>query len=188
MLKYQSNPTAHSGFSLLETLIALVIFSVGLLGTAAMQTVTKKATYDAVQRTTAAMLAAGLLERMRANPTVLDDYLGVVTAMPAAPATDCETVTCDPTEISVYDLWSFGRVIDGALETSGSSSSGGLYDPTLCVGGPADGSSGIYTVAIAWRGTSDIPNVSANTCGAGRYGTANVNRRLLTFATFLDAS
>ena len=187
MLKFPSQTVTQRGFSMLETLIALVVFSVGLLGTAALQTVSKKATYDSVQRTTAAMLASDLLERMRANPTVLDDYLGVLTVMPTAmPATDCAAVQCDPDEIATYDLWSFGRLLSGAAETTGTASSGGLMDPTLCVAGPADGSAGFYEVAVAWRGRSNLPNRSAHLCGTGRYGTEEAERRLLTFLTFLD--
>lgn len=189
MLNFRSHAPGQRGFSLLETLIALVVFSVGLLGTAALQTVSKKATYDAVQRTTAAILAADLLERMRANPTALDSYLGTVTAMPTAlPAADCEAGACDPNEIATYDLWSFGQVLGGNLETTANGASGGLMDPTLCVSGPADGSSGFYEVAIVWRGRSDFPNRSAHNCGAGRYGSGDASRRLLTFITFLDAS
>ena len=56
------------GFSLLELLIALIVFSIGLLAIAGLQTVSKQSNYEAVQRTTAAQVANGLLEDMRSVP------------------------------------------------------------------------------------------------------------------------
>jgi len=61
----ESNPMTsnkcQSGFSLLELLIALVIFSVGLLGIAGLQVVSKQASYESQQRTIASEVAYALL-------------------------------------------------------------------------------------------------------------------------------
>ncbi len=181
-------PARSHGFSLIEVLVTLVVFSVGLLGTAAMQIVSKKATYDAVQRTAAAMVASDLLERMRANPEVLDQYLGVVIGgMQAAPVADCEGAVCAADDLASYDRWSISQAVAGAAESSPNGASGGLADATFCVAGPADGSSGFYEVAIAWRGRTMVPNRSTHGCGAGRYGAQDGYRRLLRFTTFLEA-
>jgi prepilin-type N-terminal cleavage/methylation domain-containing protein len=55
------------GFSLLELLVALVVFSIGLLAVAGLQTVSKQANFEGIQRTTASQIATGLLEDMRMN-------------------------------------------------------------------------------------------------------------------------
>jgi type IV pilus assembly protein PilV len=55
------------GMTLIEVLVTLVIISVGLLGVAALQLTTLRNNYDAYVRSQAAMLAADLLDRMRAN-------------------------------------------------------------------------------------------------------------------------
>jgi len=49
------------------------------------------------------------------------------------------------------------------------------------------GESGIYTVAIAWRGKAALSNPTASTCGSatGLYGANNEYRRLLVFSTFI---
>jgi type IV pilus assembly protein PilV len=55
------------GMTLVEVLVTMVITSVGLLGVAAMQLTSLRNNYDAYVRSQAAMLAADLLDRMRAN-------------------------------------------------------------------------------------------------------------------------
>ncbi len=41
----------NRGFSLLEMLVALMVFSIGLLAIAGLQTISKQANFEAVQRT-----------------------------------------------------------------------------------------------------------------------------------------
>jgi len=63
------------GFSLLELLIALIVFSIGLLAIAGLQTVSKQANFEALQRTAASQIAFGLLEDMRINGDAMAVYL-----------------------------------------------------------------------------------------------------------------
>ena len=67
-----ARPFRQRGFTLLEVMIALLIFGVGVLSVAALQGVAKRANYEAIQRTTATQLAFDLLERMRANASGLN--------------------------------------------------------------------------------------------------------------------
>lgn len=64
------------GFTLLEVLIALLVLSIGLLGLAALQTVTLKANHSAYFRSQATFLAYDMMDRMRANrnAAVSGDY------------------------------------------------------------------------------------------------------------------
>ena len=57
----------QTGFSLIEMLIALIVFSVGLLSIAGLQTVSKQANFEALQRTTASQIAYGLLPQERCD-------------------------------------------------------------------------------------------------------------------------
>jgi type IV pilus assembly protein PilV len=61
--------TNHSskGFTLLEVLIALLVFSLGLLGMAGMLSLSVKTTHVAYQRTQASFLAQAMADRMHAN-------------------------------------------------------------------------------------------------------------------------
>ena len=66
---------AQLGFSLVEVLISVFIFSVGLLGLAAMQLQALKYTQAAHWRSQANFLAADMVERVRANRASVSSYV-----------------------------------------------------------------------------------------------------------------
>ena len=61
-------PQTARGFTLIEVLVALVIFAIGLLGLAGLQSQSLKFNYSAFLRSQASLLAYDILDRMRANP------------------------------------------------------------------------------------------------------------------------
>lgn len=63
-------PRQQRGSSMIEILVAVLVLSVGLLGVASLQAVGLKNNTSAYLRTQANMLAADVLDRMRANRTV----------------------------------------------------------------------------------------------------------------------
>lgn len=81
--RFCPRPIHVRGFSLLEALISILVLSVGLLGTAALQGVSLRATSSAGFRSQAAWLAAQMLDEARArradvislNPSVYDPAL-----------------------------------------------------------------------------------------------------------------
>lgn len=62
-------PRKQQGMTLIEVLVTTVIISIGLLGVAALQLTSLKSNQESYVRSQAAMLAADLLDRMRANQT-----------------------------------------------------------------------------------------------------------------------
>lgn len=62
-----AKPSLQFGFTLLEVLIALVVFSVGMLGLAALQAFSVKTNQSANFRSQAVMLSSMILDDMRAN-------------------------------------------------------------------------------------------------------------------------
>lgn len=182
------------GFSLLEVLIALFIFSIGLLGIGGLQLLSKQNNFEAIQRTTAAMLARDMIERMRANPYALKVYVSNAGATTVgggtltSTSTDCVANACDDIEdLATYDLKQWEMAIDGVTETNDGNNAGGLVLPTGCITGPAGGGEGVYTVTLAWQGKTELSDTakSGNTCGAGHYGTNDKYRRLLSITTFI---
>jgi type IV pilus assembly protein PilV len=63
-----TSPRTQRGFTLIEVLVTVVLISVGLLGVAALQLTTLRANQESYARSQAGVLAADILDRMRANP------------------------------------------------------------------------------------------------------------------------
>lgn len=185
-------PSQH-GFSLLEMLIALLVFSIGLLAIAGLQTVSKQANFEALQRTAASQIAFGLLEDMRINGDAMAVYLAAGElgsgSRGAEPAPNCKgAAECNAMQKAAHDLWFWEQVLDGNLEMIGNAGGGGLVLPTLCVEGPVGGVAGVYRVTVAWRGSASLSNNSNSLCGAagGNYGDNNEFRRIMQIPTYID--
>lgn len=158
-----------AGFTLVEVMVTVFVVAIGLLSAAALQAVSKKAAFDAVQRSSANALAQDLIERMRGNRAQLKLYFGsdgtsrtVSLAKPPS-AQNCDSSSaCSAAQLAAHDLYQWWRGLEGAseqvLEGSGSgatrSSAGGLRSPTGCISRAKD--SCRIVVAIAWRGMSRI--------------------------------
>lgn len=189
-------PRRSRGTSLLEVLVTVVIFSIGLLGIAGLQVQSKRSNFEAVQRSTASLLAHDMVERMRTNSGALAAYvqqgaqLGGSTVA-SEPTPDCKDLNlCSSDALAAHDIWEWERAIDGASESSGGNMTGGLVLPTACITGPVGGGTGLYTVAIAWRGQEALANPTGSACGegTGRYdngGEAGVYRRLILVDVFI---
>lgn len=181
------------GFSLIELLVALVIFSVGLLSIAGLQTLSKQANFEAVQRTTASHIAYGMLEEMRTNADALSIYTAAAelggNSRGAEPTPNCRGgATCSAVQKATHDLWVWEQALDGNLETRGGAATGGLVTPALCITGAAGGVAGMYQVSVVWRGGASMTNGNNNPCGTagGNYGTNNEFRRIIEIPTFID--
>ncbi|MBA3581493.1 MAG: type IV pilus modification protein PilV [Gammaproteobacteria bacterium] len=92
------------GFTLIEALITLLVFSVGLLGIAALQLSAMRGAANAYDNTRAVALSYDIIDRMRANPDALlsGEYDDVdTTAAPTAP--DC-TAGCAANELAKLNI------------------------------------------------------------------------------------
>ncbi len=183
----------QNGVSLIEVLVTLVLISIALLGSASLQVLSKRTNYEAAERTIAAQLANDLLARMRANRGVLDSYVPAATlgggTLGANPTLDCSkaAITCSSDDVAAYELWQWEKQLDGATELAGTKGTGGLLEPTACLSGPVGGDSGVYQVAIAWRGGTEHPDPAISDCGADSdlYGANNEFRHVLVMQTFI---
>ncbi|MEP1471491.1 MAG: type IV pilus modification protein PilV [Halieaceae bacterium] len=184
-------PARQSGVALLEVAIAVLILSIGTLGLAGLQIASKRAGFEAVQRTTASALATDIIERMRGNPVSLASYDGVTIDNDTAtdpPSYDCKTASCDEAAIAVRDLYEWEQAIVGANEvrTIGGTpaSVGGLGGVVGCIDTTAGGVDGAVEVAIAWEGFLSLDQtLMTNTCGNG---IADNRRQLLVVRTFIS--
>jgi type IV pilus assembly protein PilV len=185
-----SNRRAQAGIGLIEVLIAVLVFSVGMLGMTAMQLGAKRSSYEATQRSIATSLARDILERIRSNPAALSTYVVAELGSVAVVAgTNCSLITsdCSTAVLAARDLYDWNELLKGASEViiigGTPSNAGGLVDSRACI----TNTSGFVTVAIAWKGVNDMTNPTDSTCGesSGLYGAANVKRRLLYMTTYV---
>jgi type IV pilus assembly protein PilV len=126
---------AAKGLTLIEVLVTLVVMSLGLLGVAALQTRGMQANHHAYYYSQASALAYEMAERIRVNPTVLNEY--EMTMGESLSHVDCETSSCSTTGIAQYDLWEW--VENSLKKRLGESAAASISN-----------SSGTVTIKIRW--------------------------------------
>lgn len=181
------------GFSLVEVMVSVLVTSVSVVGMAGMQVTSKRAGYEAIQRTTATAMAMDVLERMRSNPQAVDSYavLGLggstITGEPSPNCSNDTTEICTAAQLAAHDLWEWEQTIDGLAETrdvSGTAvATGGLLNPTGCI----EVSGGMVTVTMAWQGFEALSDPGTNSCGSGlgKYGDDDAKRQVISVTTFI---
>jgi type IV pilus assembly protein PilV len=147
---------SQTGVGMLEFLVALLIFSMGMMGILSAQLLGKKTTFEAGQRSTATALARDILERMRANPGYVKDYevvgLGDEANRLPNPDTDCDVTVCSAEELAVFDVWQWEAQLMGTSEQDSTGNAGGLFAPRACIA--SDGAA--VDVTISWRGVTGV--------------------------------
>ncbi len=138
------------GLTMIETLVALVIMSVGLLGIAALHVESVKSARSATLRTKAVALATDMAEKMRANLSgaLNGDY--IIGGGDMGSNHDCAddndggaTVACSAEDMADHDVWLWkqrlGNPQSGLPEgATGEITSDGAADPT-------------FTITLAWE-------------------------------------
>jgi type IV pilus assembly protein PilV len=104
------------GVSLVESLVALVVLSVGMLGIAALYVEGLRSGRTALLRSQAVMLVTDMSDRIRANRAGGTSYAkGADQA--GTENTDCETggAGCDPAAMATHDIARWHQAVDGRL-------------------------------------------------------------------------
>ena len=188
------NRHGQRGFSLVEVLSTTVIFSIGVLGITGLNSFSKRASFEAVQRSTAAELAYTVLEEMRANSQGLPVYAAAGTlgggSISAEPIHTCDDLLtpCTAAQFAAHGRWEMEQMLDTGMETADGAGTGGLVSPTACITGPVGSGAGDYTVTLVWRGVTEMTDPAINACGAGSglYGAADAFRRMVVVSSFIN--
>lgn len=113
--------TLQRGITLIESMVALVIAALGILGILGVQMRTLTDTQTTVRRAQAIRLIEDLSERLKAHPNALMNlpaYANAWTDPPtptAAPATNCASAACTATELTTYDVAEWKRAVQRVL-------------------------------------------------------------------------
>lgn len=140
----------QSGITLIESLVAIVVASLGILGILGVQMRTLSDTQTSVRRAQAIRLIEDLSERMKVHPNALvsiDSY-AIGWRSGAAPTLQapklCDTATCNQTEFAAYEVREWKRAVERALPL-------GDANVFFAPGEPTAGSRRQLGVLIRWR-------------------------------------
>ena len=131
-------PRQHRGFTLIESLVALVVLSIGLLGVAALQLASLQTNYGSSQRTQATFLAQDIVDRMRVNRDAAIAGAYDIDFGQAAPTT--------PANVAEADLALWKARLLATLPASHNGSADGMPDGEIA----SDPASETLTIRIRW--------------------------------------
>lgn len=108
MILYRAK-RAQKGVSLIEVMIAVLIFTVGLIGVASLLVMATGANHGGFLRTQVTYLAQNMADRMSSNPIGVwqNSYNSEDYPLSSA-AQDCLDSSCSPAQLAEYDqkMWS----------------------------------------------------------------------------------
>jgi type IV pilus assembly protein PilV len=161
----------QGGVGLLEVLITLLLLSIGLLGMASLQARAQQAEMESYQRAQALILLEDMANRMNANRTWRNCYLGDVGQGSSSYVVGCNVR-------SDADLQAWENLLDGAAESLAGNQIGAMIGARGCIEA-LDASGNHFEISVAWQGLAPTAS-SANTCGQGQYGTDDALRRVVS--------
>ena len=131
-------PTKQKGFSMIEVLITILVFAVGLLGVASLQTTGIRMVRDGGQIGQASMLASSMADRMRSNAAG-DTYIDV-----SADDDDCKTDVDVDCTLEQEEIFEWNEEIANFLPAGE---------------GIVTTDSGAYVISITWQESEDSNQV-----------------------------
>lgn len=150
----------HTGFTLVEVLIAMIVLAVGLLGLAGLQATSLKNNQSAYNRIKATQLAYDIADRMRANYTEAKKpgnvYVATTTPPNSAVASCGNTTGCTPAQMAQNDLYEWNQAIDITTNPSGGLPGG---TGTIVITGALGN---VVTITINWVENRDENNDGAS--------------------------
>jgi len=160
----RTRPHRSSGFTLLEVLIAIVVFSIGLLGIATLQIAGMKQAFNANVRTVAMQQASDIADRMRANKQGFRDGEYDIAAMPADWDVDCAADPCEPDELAEYDLVEWNDANADVLPLGvGMVCVDATPDDGDDTDWQCDGNGDVYAVKVQWTERAETDDAQADT-------------------------
>ena len=112
-----------SGFTLLEVMVAMVIFSIGMLGLAGIQGIALQNNATAYMRTIAMQQSYNMSDIIRANKatdgSIAPDFSSLTTTLITEPSKDCavdnKTTNCTDSEMARYDIYHWQKKLERKL-------------------------------------------------------------------------
>lgn len=103
----KQNLKLKKGFTLLEVMVAMVIFAIGLIGLASLQSISLQSEHASYSRSQAILLAYDMADRIKANASGSVSYVidaNTTTVAGYNGSTMCTANTCTISDIVLYDM------------------------------------------------------------------------------------
>jgi len=167
------------GFTLLEVLIAVVVFAFGILGLARMQMKTSLASTEAMQRSQVIQLVQDMVDRINSNRRNAAAYIQANELVATGAVQDCTEVAAG----AARDVCEWTNLLRGMTAAEGGTQLGSVLGARGCIRRLADAAGTAidrsYVVAVAWQGL--VPTAApANSCGQGQFDDES-KRRVYSF-------
>lgn len=149
--------TKHTGFTLVEVMIALVVMAIGMLGLASIQAVSLQNNQTAYMRTIAMQSAYNITDLIRTSKlsdgSVDSTFDAVTSALPNSAPTSCivdnNTTNCSASDMAASDIYQWKVSLKDSLPSGR---------------GTIANASGVYTITIMWD--EDRTGADGEGCGS----------------------
>lgn len=166
-------PRRMQGVTMIEVLVAIFILTIGLLGTASMQSQMQLTQVEAYQRAQAIVLLQDMVDRVNANRLNVAAY--VTTSPLGTSEQDCSALTAVPDR----DKCEWNNALFGAAELKGTQTLGAMTGARACITNPVTTMPRVVVVAVAWQGLRPTVAPGGTDCGENEYGTDDRMRRAM---------
>ncbi len=145
-------PLAERGFTMVEVMVALMIFAIGMLGLARLQATALQNNHVAYQHTVATRLAYDMTERVRANPAgALGGAYNSISSDAVPQHVDCYSGEgCSAASLAAMDAHEWLTAVGNNLPSGR---------------GEVSGDGRLFTVTVMWD--QDRTGAAGTGCGAG---------------------
>jgi type IV pilus assembly protein PilV len=172
MLVNRHLPSRHRGVSMLEVLVAIFVLTIGLLGTASMQSQMQTTQVESYQRAQAIVLLQDMVDRVNANRKDVANYVAADLGLSMQ---DCAV----PTTVAGKDLCEWNNALFGAAEMKGTQTLGAMTGARGCITNPDTTMPREVVVAVVWQGLRPTVAPASTTCGQNQYGAGDRQRRAM---------
>ncbi|MFT7457709.1 MAG: type IV pilus assembly protein PilV [Planctomycetota bacterium] len=187
----------HSGFSMIEILIALFVTLIGLLGIGALQAKAQQAEFESYQRAQALVILSDIVDRVNINRSTIACFAittNTTTGLPFLGATGtghlgtptCAASTTTYNTQAVATLNAIDSLLLGSAERLSGANVGAMIGARACLSYDAStelsavAGTGYFTVVISWQALSDLPVPLNKNCANTLYGDLTKRRAIST--------
>lgn len=144
MLSISPSIYRQRGISLIESMVAIVVMALGVLGILGVQLRTLADTQTSVRRAQAVRLIEDLGERMKVNPNALANINAYTSGFSNEPTPGSCSSGCNPSQLAAYDLAVWKQTVKSTLPL-------GQASIFLAPGETQDSNRRQLGVTISWR-------------------------------------